>query len=168
VRHIKLTEEQAKIVEDNIALTYWYLGLKGLDPEEWWDLLAIELCKSVIHHNPKKGSLANYFKMRSDFLVIKQNQKNKAQKRTNNGMYDLDDEFTNDQELIQLSYDYNEDILESIMLQDLLDGEYGDIIRLKYMGYTQSEISEYLGVSQSQISKILKKVRDDLDKETVI
>jgi RNA polymerase sigma factor (sigma-70 family) len=49
-----------------------------------------------------------------------------------------------------------------------LDGEYGDIIRLKYMGYTQSEISEYLGVSQSQISKILKKVRDDLDKETVI
>lgn len=163
---MKLTPEQANIVEDNIALIYWYAGLKGLDLEEWYGLLAIELCKTVVQHEPKKGSLANYFKMRCDFLMIKEHRKSTMQKRTHNGLEDLEDIYTDDENLLQLSKDYNEDIMESIKLQELLDGEYGEIIQLKYHGYTQSEISELLGMSQSQVSKILKKVRDDIDKET--
>jgi len=168
VIYIKLTDEQSKKVEDNIALIYWYAGLKGLDLEEWYGLLAIELCKTVVQHEPKKGSLANYFKMRCDFLMIKEYRKTTMQKRTHNGLEDLEDIYTDDENLLQLSRDYNEDVMETLKLQELLEGEHGEIIRLKYYGYTQSEISDLLGISQSQVSKILKKVRDDLDKETII
>lgn len=160
---IKLTEEQSKLVEDNHSLIYWYINLKGLNQDEWYDLLAIELCKAVQKHNKDKSGIANYFKLRADFLVRREYFKNKVQKRSNNGMYDIEELFADDTELVKLSYDYNEDIMENILLKDLTSGEFGDIIKLKWEGYTQGEIAEMLGVSQSYISKALKKVRDELD-----
>ena len=162
---MKLTSEQSRKVEENMALIHWYINLKGLDTEEWWDLLAIELCKTVAKYDSKKGSLANYFKFRCDFVIAKEYQKSKAQKRTNNGVYDIEENFASDAELVKLSYDYNEDILESIILQELIEGEHGDIVRLKYAGYTQAEISDILGISQSQVSKILKEIRNEIEQD---
>ena len=58
-----LTKEQQKMVEENHDLIYWYANIKKLNLENWYDLLAIELCGVVLKYNPKKGSLSNYYKI---------------------------------------------------------------------------------------------------------
>lgn len=156
-RQIKLTDDQAKIVEDNYKLIYWYAGLKHLDIEEWYGLLAIELCKAVQKHNPKKSSIANYYKLRCDSLVHKEYQKGNADKRSHEGLVDLEDLYGTD----NVSDDgmFYDDVDNYLHLKELFDGEYGDIIRMRWEGYTQQEIAEKVGLSQSQISNILREVR---------
>ena len=160
---MKLTEQQSKIVADNHKLIYWIANLKGLHIDEYYDLLAIELCKTVQKYKPDKGGLPNFYKLRVEYMLGNEFQKRQAQKRAHQGVYDIEENFGDDITLTQLSYDYNEDIMESILLKELTEGEFGDIIRLKWQGYSQSEIAEILGVSQGYISKALKKVRDELD-----
>lgn len=154
---MKLTNEQAQIVEENHALIYWYANLKQLKLDDWYDLLAIELCKTVIKHHPEKSSLANYYKLRCDCLCNKEYQKTQAQKRFNLGVYDLEEVYNwttpND-----CKY---EDVDDLQLIVDTFSSEYQEIIVLKYQGYTQGEIANMLGLSQSQISKILRKVRDE-------
>jgi DNA invertase Pin-like site-specific DNA recombinase len=124
--------------------------MKRLDLEEWYDLLAIELCNAVIKHDAERGSLANYFKLRADSLLYKEHKKRISAKRSGATVQYIDD-ITNDDSLGTVS-----DMLE---LDEFMDLENGDILRLKAQGYTQSEIADKLGVSQSYISKILKKLK---------
>lgn len=151
---MKLTETEQKVVEDNHKLIYWFANLKGLDIEEWYGLLAIELCKSVIKHDESRGSLSNYYKMRCDTLLKKEYEKSQSQKRANNGIFELQD---------YQSVGTSNDIEDYLTSQDIFNSEFRDILELKFQGYSQKEIADKLGLSQSQISKILRKVRDELD-----
>lgn len=154
---MKLTDKESQLVADNERLIYWIAGIKGLDLEDWYGDLAIELCKTVRKYNNKKGSLSNYYKLRVDSLVGKEYRKSKTMKNLHNGLVDLDEAL--------LEEDFNvEGYVEPELhyaIQELFNGEYGDLIRLKYEGYNQIEIAEKLGISQSQVSKILKRVRDE-------
>ena len=155
---MRLTEEQQKIVEDNHNLIYWYINYANLDFQEWYDLLAIELCYTVMKHDESKGTLSTYFKLRADGLVYKEYRKSQAQKR-----------FHFDAEYIDATHSNTGDHLDNRIaiadteteVHDLFKGEYGEIMKLRYEGYSQTEIAEKLGVSQSYVSKILKKLRDE-------
>lgn len=147
---ICLTSEQSQIVSDNHSLIYWYINLKHLDINEWYDLLAIELCYTVANYDPEKGSLSNYYKMRADNLVRKEYSKTQLQKNFNNGLVSLDENTG--------GYIEN-DLEELIKIQELLDSDYGEILRLKSEGYSQLEIAEKFGVTQSYISKIIERKR---------
>lgn len=147
---MKLTEEQAKLVEENHNLIYWYANMKHLDLEEWYDLLAIELCNTVLKYNPERGSLANYFKLRADGLTQKEYKKKQALKRSGTTIQYIDEVTSND------PADSMENMLE---LDEFMDSENRDILRLKSYGYPQEEIANMLGVSQSYVSKILKKLK---------
>ncbi len=147
---MRLTEEQANIVAENHSLIYWYIHLARLDIEEWYDLLAIELCYTVQKYDESKGSLGNYFKLRADGLVYKEYRKSQAKKRLSQSVQFFDN----------IDYLESPDISDDNMnFQEAVSGEHGEILKMKYEGYTQTEIAEVLGVSQSHISKILKKVR---------
>ena len=156
-KQIKLTDDQSKQVEDNYKLIYWYAGLKHLDIEEWYGLLAIELCNTVQKHDPKKSSLSNYYKLRCDSLVHKEYQKYNADKRTHNGMVDIEDLYSI--EKVSNTQEFFDNIDNILALTDLFDGKDGDIIKLKWEGYTQMEIAEMMGISQSQISNVLREAR---------
>lgn len=149
---MKLTEEQSQKVADNHNLIYWYINYASLDFEEWYDLLAIELCYTVQKWEESRGSLGNYFKLRADGLVYKERRKAMAKKRLVNKVEYID----------EIDYD-----LPSVHMEDNLDfeewlnGEFGQIIKMKYEGYSQTEIALHLGVSQSHVSKTLKKIRRD-------
>ena len=153
---MKLTEEQSKMVEENHNLIYWYIHKVNLDIEEWYDLLAIELCYAVKLYDPSRGSFTNYFKVRADGAVYKEYRKNNAQKRICNEL-----SYIENIETIPL-----EDTVileESLEFQEFADKTNREILELKYNGYTQKEIAEKLQVSQSYISKILKKMRKQYD-----
>lgn len=139
------------MVEDNHNLIYWYINMKHLDVDEWYDLFAIELCKTIISFDETKGSLSNYYKIRCDNLFHKECNKLKLQKNSNNGIYQISDiKHLQSQETVE----------EQVMLEEFMS-DSSEILQLRIMGYTQTEIADKLGLTQSYISKILAKKRAD-------
>lgn len=147
---MKLTPAQQQMVEENHNLIYWYINNHGLEYSEYYDLLAIELCNAVMKYDAGRGSFANYFKLRADGILGKEYRKNKAQKRAHQNVELLDNLHTIKDEC---------DLTDCIELRDLMNGEYGEIIRLKAEGYSQTEIADIIGTNQSKVSKILKKIK---------
>ena len=154
---MKLTDEESKIVADNHNLIFWYVNMKHLDINEYYDLLAIELCNTAMKYNPDRGSFATYFKLRADGIIYKEYRKTQAQKRLHVKVPLLDNLHT----MID-----DGDITDSIELQELLDGEYGEIVRLRIEGYSQTEIAEIMDTNQSKISKILKKLKGEYEERS--
>lgn len=154
---MQLTKEQSQVVADNHNLIFWYINMKHLDINEYYDLLAIELCNTAMKYNPDRGSFATYFKLRADGIIYKEYRKTQAQKRLHIKVPLLDNLHT----LID-----DGDITDSIELQELLDGEYGDIVRLRIEGYSQTEIAEIMDTNQSKISKILKKLKGEYEERS--
>lgn len=147
---MRLTPEQSEIVANNEKLIYWYLNLKGLDIDEWYDLLAIELCKTIIKHDVSLGSLANYFKIRCDGIVSKEFRKRNAKKR-----YHVPVEYADECNGELIDFDL-------IALEQFIENSNCDVLKLKFQGYSQKEIAEIIGISQSQVSRILGEIRGKL------
>jgi RNA polymerase sigma factor (sigma-70 family) len=151
---MKLTEEQANKVSENHNLIYWIINLKNLDIDEWYDLLALELCYTIMKHDADRGSLSNYYKMRAEGMISKEYRKQQSQKRAHTdiqyieNLHSIPDPTRFEQEL---------EVNEWIDIKD------STILRMKHDGYSQVEIAETMGVSQSYISKLLKKLRTDYD-----
>lgn len=150
VKRMRLTEEQAKIVEENHNLIYWYAHLTGISLEEYYDLLAIELCYTVMKWELDKGSLANYFKIRAHGAIYKEYLKTQAKKRRFETV-SLDEGM--------LVCGTAESIENRLDMEKLFDSKFGRLIQLKQDGYSQTEIAKKLGVSQTAISQMLKNLR---------
>lgn len=146
----KLTEEQSEMVEKNHSLIYWYCHRSNLSVNEWYGILAIELCYAVINYKPERGSLSGYFKLRADCVVYRECKKNQAVRNIQ-----VETEHIDWMAIPAIV----EDPIDKAQLNETFSGEYGEVIRLRYEGYTQSQIAEILGTSQSMVSKMLKKIR---------
>ena len=149
---MKLTDEQRQIVTDNHNLIFWYLHKMNLALDEWYSLLAIELCHAVMKHDPEKGLLSTYFKLRCDWVVAKELRKAKALKRTT-------EKITFIENIHSIEDPHN--VHKYVELQELLKGPHGKLLNMKYEGYSQTEMAKELGVSQTTVSKMLKQLRDD-------
>lgn len=150
---MRLSEEQRAFAEENHNLIYWYMNLKSLDKDEWYGLLAIELCKAVTKYDPNRGQFSTYYKMRCDSLVSKERKK-QQRKRSLEKKYLIENENT---------YVSDIDVDDELLAMEMLESEYGNVIKLKAEGYTQSEIGEMLGVNQCTVSRILTKVKELYD-----
>lgn len=149
---MKLTDEQQIIVEENHKLIYWFLSVKGLEVSEWYDLIAIELCLSVMAHDPDRGELSTYFFKRASNRVIKEHTKSKSIKRTHNGMYDLDN-------IYESFHGTESNIDDYLDVQAIMEYDVDGILQLKIDGYNQDEIATKLGVSQAYVSNKLRDIR---------
>jgi len=150
---MQLTPEQADIVTENHNLIYWYIGKHNLSLEEYYDLLAIELCYTVANHDPSKGSLSNHFKLRADWCLSREHKKSQTQKRMHTSI-----RLTDNIDLVD-----DIDVQNLIEINDWLDGDGDDytILKMKSKGYNQTEIAHKMGLSQSYISKILKRLKKE-------
>lgn len=148
-----LTEEQRKVVTENHNLIYWYINLKGLDIDEWYDILAIELCNTVMRHDPSKASLITYFKIRADSRFHKEWIRNNRKKRVPRECeVSLEEEHHGTYEI--------DDLVDGVEFLDHLDELEKDIVMLTYKGYSQIEVSELLQVNQSFVSRKLRRIRE--------
>lgn len=152
---MKLTEEQALVVEKNHSLIYWYAHMNHLDLENWYDILALELCYTVLKYEEEKGSLATYYKVRCDGIVRKEYRKSQAQKRLHESVLYIEEEHKNEID------DNIDDIISEMEYRDFIDSDDSNILRLKQNGYNQNEIATMLNVSQSFVSQRLKKLRKE-------
>lgn len=148
-----LSQEQKHIVEKNHSLIYWYIHKNRLDFDEWYDLLAIELCMTAKHFDKERGSFSTYFKMRADNVVKKEYAKKNAQKRAHDFHYSLDE--MNDS--LKMCFEHE----DTDALDELLRYDRDDIIKMKLAGYTQYEIASILNVNQSHVSRILANIKEE-------
>lgn len=151
---MKLTEQEKQVVTENHNLIYWFLNSKGLDVEEWYDLMAIELCYAVKLHDPERGSLANYFKLRANGRYIKEMGKLKKKSRIPEEV-----EYLEDIHFVPVT----EKLLDDYELDKWLTDEQREVVDLKLKGYSQTEIGGMLGISQSKVSTILRKVKREYE-----
>lgn len=156
----KLTDKERQMVEDNEKLIYWYASKKNLDIDEWYGLLAIELCKTVRKYNPNRGSLSTYFKLRADIMVYR---KMKEMYRSGE-LYDYEiDESQHEDESVEVFDKVDSDIVLEDLMKSLETDRDRMIIKMKLDGYTQREIAEETGLTQQGVGWVLKKVRERLD-----
>ena len=167
---IRLTDEQKKLVEDNHNLIYFTIHKYNLDIEEYYDILALALCRAAINYDINKGTTFSTYAisaMKGAFL--QEIRKSKAQRRSgtcisiNDVVYDNngDDSSITLEDMLTNGLDVFD---ESILLDfTKLNDKLRRILWLSYCGYTQKEIADIIGITQAQVSRDLKKAKKLLE-----
>lgn len=171
-----MLDEQKKLVEENHKLIYYTLSSYRLNPEEYYDILAIGLCKAAMNFDPKKSKFST-FAMKVMYNEFRQYQrmenleKRKANKNTLSLNYRMNDPKNEGCtcEFGELLTDGREPFMDVVhmYLPDILTKKELLVCQLSYDGYNQTQIGEKLGVNQSYVSRLLKKARIKLEKEMV-
>lgn len=155
---MKLNKEQQKLVEDNEKLIYGFMKKFNLKKDDWYDLLAMELCNTVLNYDLNRGRLSTYYYTRAYRIMCKEFKKRKTLKRSHVD-YPLFDEYTcySNSDSMDNHFDGYLDTINWI--KDKND----NILNLRAKGYSQDEIAHILGITQVSVSRHLKKVRDEFN-----
>lgn len=63
IKKFVLTDEQSKLVGDNIKLLYSFMGknrMPPIDPDEIYSELSFGLCRAAVTYDPSKGAFSTY------------------------------------------------------------------------------------------------------------
>lgn len=151
-------------------MIYGFAHSRKLDLEEYYGLLAIKLCEVVMRWDKSKSKLSTLYYISADRMIWNEYRRENARKRDSGPMLSLDYLYTsNDGKVKLIDFIGNENIgeqlddevVESVIEEQLLSGQYREIIKLRLEGYTQGEISEILNMSQSNISRILNLIYEE-------
>ena len=170
-----MTEEQKKLVEDNHNLIYWLLHKYGLSIDDYYDIVAIGLCKAAIDYNGVDSSfvtcayvymrteLRNYWQRKAsgrripDELLIYYD----AECNNVDGANGSDINLIGMLERMDSGVSVEDDVLTKINIENILN-RLSDRDKLVFYllksGYSQREVGKVVGISQSQISIIKKKI----------
>ena len=172
-----LDEQQKKLVEKNHNLIYHTLHKYKLNEEEYYDILAIGLCKAAIKFDPERSKFSTFAMkvMYNEFLMHDRDEnanKRKVNKNTLSLNYRMKDPKNESRtcEFGDLLTDCREPFMDVIhmYLPDILTEQELLVCKLSYNGYNQTQIGEKLGVTQSYASRLLKRARTKLEKEMVL
>lgn len=172
-----MTQEQRKLVEKNHNLIYYTLHKYKLNEEEYYDILAIGLCKAAIAFDPERSKFSTFAVnvMYNEFLQHDRNenaQKRKENKNTLSLNYTMIDPKNQGRkcEFWELLTDGREPFMDVIHMNipDILTRQELLVCKLSYDDYNQTQIAEKLGVTQSYVSRLLKSARIKLEKEVVL
>ena len=172
-----LDEQQKELVEKNHNLIYHTLHKYKLNEEEYYDILAIGLCKAAIKFDPERSKFSTFAVkvMYNEFLQHDRNEnanKRKVNKNTlslNHRMKDPKNE-SRTCEFGDLLTDGREPFMDVIHMNipDILTKKELLACKLSYYDYNKTQIGEKMGVTQSYASKLLKSARIKLEKEVVL
>ncbi|SCG88004.1 RNA polymerase sigma factor%2C sigma-70 family [uncultured Clostridium sp.] len=166
-----LSPEQQKLVADNHNLIYSFARKYKIDIEEYYDVLALGLCKAAMYHDGVSGKFSTmaYQSMKTMYLneVVFHN------KRKKRGGEGKETHYEN----IVTSYEMELDYLSLLEDKKILD-ENNIIFRVKFLefccyinskeqqvlkmrldGMTQKEIAEYYGVSNNAVFLWIKAIK---------
>lgn len=184
-----LTKEQQAMVENNHQLIYWFLNKEKLSIEDFYDIVAIGLCKAAIDFDESKGfkfSTLAYRYMRNEVGIYLRsiNAKGRA---GNNHIISLDTTYFDEEEKIPLIDTISENDFDSL-IENLADNncnrkyenmainrlgtldlslfteKQSKVIKLLYKGLNKSEVAKILGCSKQNIDSYLKNIRKKIDK----
>ena len=156
---MKLTKEQQDFVTKNHNLILSYLGKHNLSYEDYYDILAIALCKAALKYDAKKGIAFSTYAFKCFYNAVSAYVRNlKNRKRHTDNLIHITDEnedsvFFNS---ITLNVDSASDIIKLTDKYDLfsyLTPKEKEAYEYLRQGYTQAEIAKMLGKSRQNISR---------------
>ena len=171
----ELNYEQQQLAEQNHNLIYSFAKSRKLDLEEYYDVLAIGLCKAALVFDENKGTFSTlaYKCMSNEYnkIIKKQILKRKI---PDNLLSSLDEVISVSEEdgSETTLYDYiKKDIfpipdsstITNIMIKNFynnkLTKQEQKVFRLLVQDRTQVEISKTMGLTRSRIGQIMDKVQ---------
>lgn len=169
----RLTTEQQKLVEQNHNLIYDFAKRKNLNIDEYYDILAIALCKAAQTYNNKKGEfstiantcmnndLVTYYRHINKIGSISEELIISGDKEVNNGenviVFDtIADNFNLSNEVI--------DSLSVLHLMNLLTDKEKLVADCIINGLKQKEIAKKLNCTQQNIYHIIIRIRKKFEK----
>ena len=173
MRNERLTEEQRKLVEDNIGLVKKFVEKKKLKYDEWYDLMCVALCEAAITFNPEKGKFSTHAfwkmqqKLTNEAVNMNRNKRGNGDKpkrldqtvRVENESYTLAELIASD-----------DNVEESAMLRKNMADMMKRLTKTEQIiaaelanGTTQKEIGVKMGLSQQCINAYVKLMRRRLE-----
>lgn len=165
-----LTEEQKRLVADNHNLIYGFANKKNLDVEEYYDVLAIGLCKAARIFDSSKGcqfSTVAYTCMNNEIKQVWRMETTSSRIPTDCVIsYNKRVRTSEDNESVELinvisqrlksNFDTSRaDISEFF---NTLSETQKFVLNRVVVGYRENEIADYLGISQAQVSRYKKRI----------
>lgn len=172
----KLNAEQKQLVADNHNLIYGYAHKKKLDLDEYYDILALGLCRAALNYDSNRSSFQTYAYMIMGSEVNAHRRFKVQSKRTLDKSVKevrLDDPVDyedNDKDTYSTIGEFTInpnvplcDVCEGRMIADdmlsvLSDRERSVVLR-KVDGLTENEIAKQLNCSQQNVSHYVKKIK---------
>ena len=157
------------LVERNIRLAIYFANKwrqTGIDQEELLSLAFLGMIKAAKAFRPELGYEFNTFAghvVKNEILLeIRRQKKQKLVYSTDNIFINDNDgeEYTVDE--LFPSHDQVEEVVILTELINELPTQQRNIIKMRYSGYTQSEIAMEMGLSQTYISRLLKDAKSKI------
>ena len=172
MRKERLTEEQRKLVNDNIGLVKKFFEKKRLKYDDWYDLMCITLCEAAITFDPEKGKFSThaFWKMQQK-LTNEATNMNISKRGNNDKTMRLDQTIRVDNESYTLAelIASDDNVEESAVLRKNMADMMKRLTKVQQIiaaelakGTTQKEIGEKLGLSQQLINTYIKQMRIEL------
>ena len=182
---IRLTDEQRKLVEDNHNLIYSFAISRKISIEEYYDLLAIGLCKAAYYYNPEKGKFSTiaYIRMQHELIALRAYKNKLSNVPTeklvyyDHNKYDNNDgdswEFSEINTLIEQSD--SKKPLNRIIYKDniknissILTLKENETLYYTLKGYTHQEISDIKNVTRQAITNRLRIISKKIRKSGIL
>lgn len=169
----RLTDEQRELATKNHNLIYAYAHKKNLFIEDYYDILAIGLCKATKMYDQYKGSFTTLcFKCMENELYNYWNSMQKKSYIPDNLILSYDTPqnigYSDGQvDLVEVITDFNadNDISYAIMYYEIINKlttKEKIIVQYLLNGFTHNEIANVFKCKQQNISYIVKKIRKKL------
>lgn len=165
----ELTDSQRLLVEENHNLIYGYANKKNLNVYEYYDILAIGLCKAASAYDSSKGSFSNFA-----YFVMENEVKYYWRKITNASAlpYDLVlsyDSYVRESECayIETIPAKNDDISFQARYNELLSkmtDEEKTFCQLIMNGMRHADVMDVMGITRGKLLTLQRQVRRKYEK----
>ncbi len=170
-----LTLAQQQLVEDNHQLIYGYAYANGLKVDDWYDVLAIALCRAAQLYDESKGAFSTlaYKAMRNHYLhtvrretglqrCIPANRIVSLQAICNNSGSAIDEPSTYEQMIPDQNIMIDRDVTEKVVIDSILETvpqRNKEILFQWIDGKTINELAAQYSCSKQNISSIINRIR---------
>jgi len=167
-----LTDEQRKLVADNHNLIYGYVRKRKVSIDEYYDLLAVALCKAARSYNSKNVKFSTFaFKCMDNELFKYLDSINKKSSipyglivsydatiqdvcGNENNFYEIlsDNNSYNDMMYVVMSSEFKRTLTERELF----------VVEMLEEGFTHSEIAKKIGCNRSNVTYFVGRIKDKM------
>lgn len=168
-----LNEKQKRLVAENHNLIYGYALQKNLPIDDYYDILAIGLCKAAKAYDGCKGEFSTVaYRCMQNELYTHWNANKKQSSIPQDLIVSYNtpmfcEDFNNGNNLLEnlLDLKSHNDIMYSMMsseIKDCLTARENMVLNLLRIGFTHSEIADKLGCHKSNVTYFAGRIRNKI------
>ena len=175
---MSLTNEQKRLVEENMSLVYKFCNdyeIYNMDKEDYAQSLIETVCEVIPKYNHERGKMSTFLYecMRNEYrTIIKSlNRKHNTLPEGHTFLYLDNNDYQSAINIADMIEDRSEDGYDIMVryIKEEINKKYGksyaEIFEMRAMGDTLSEISERFGLTKQGVSARLNKMKPFIKKQ---